>query len=80
MRKGRVRSPFNTVDEMIDSLKGRNRRIIAEASLTPLTWGAHPAFGEGLSRRAGHCPDSFHAARQYAHSVPQQGAVCRSAY
>ena len=32
VRKGRVRGPFNTVDEMIDSLKGRKRRIIAKAS------------------------------------------------
>ena len=37
MRKGRVRSPFNTVDEMINSRKGRKRRMIAEAC-TPMTW------------------------------------------
>lgn len=32
VRKGRVRGPFNTVDEMLDSLKGRKRRTIAKAS------------------------------------------------
>jgi AbrB family looped-hinge helix DNA binding protein len=32
LRKGRVRGPFNTVEEMIDSLKGRKRRTIAKAS------------------------------------------------
>jgi hypothetical protein len=32
VRKGRVRGPFNTVDEMIDSLKGRKRRTVAKAS------------------------------------------------
>jgi AbrB family looped-hinge helix DNA binding protein len=32
VRKGRVRGPFNTVDEMIDSLKGRKSRTIAKAS------------------------------------------------
>ena len=32
VRKGRVRGPFNTVDEMIDSLKGRKRRTSAKAS------------------------------------------------
>ena len=26
VRKGRVRGPFNTVDQMLDSLKGRKRR------------------------------------------------------
>jgi AbrB family looped-hinge helix DNA binding protein len=31
VRKGRVRGPFNTVDEMIDSLKGRKRRTIRKA-------------------------------------------------
>jgi AbrB family looped-hinge helix DNA binding protein len=30
VRKGRVRGPFNSVDEMIDSLKGRKRRPIAK--------------------------------------------------
>ena len=28
VRKGRVRGPFNTVDEMIDSLKGRRRQSL----------------------------------------------------
>lgn len=32
VRKGRVRGPFNTVDEMIDSLKGRKRRTSRKAS------------------------------------------------
>jgi hypothetical protein len=32
VRKGRVRGPFKTVDEMIDSLKGRKRRITAKAA------------------------------------------------
>jgi AbrB family looped-hinge helix DNA binding protein len=32
VRKGRVRGPFNTVDEMLDSLKGRKRRTIAKAT------------------------------------------------
>jgi AbrB family looped-hinge helix DNA binding protein len=32
VRKGRVHGPFNTVDEMIDSLKGRRRPKIAKAS------------------------------------------------
>jgi AbrB family looped-hinge helix DNA binding protein len=32
VRRGRVRGPFNTVDEMIDSLKGRRRRTIRKAS------------------------------------------------
>jgi AbrB family looped-hinge helix DNA binding protein len=32
VRKGRVRGPFSTVDEMIDSLKGRKRRAIRKAS------------------------------------------------
>ncbi len=32
VRKGRVRGPFKTVDEMIDSLKGRKRRPVAKAS------------------------------------------------
>ena len=32
VRKGRVRGPFNRVDEMLDSLKGRKRRTIAKAS------------------------------------------------
>lgn len=32
VRKGRIRGPFNTVDEMIDSLKGRKRRIRVKAS------------------------------------------------
>lgn len=32
VRKGRVRGPFKTVDEMIDSLKGRKRRTIRKAS------------------------------------------------
>jgi AbrB family looped-hinge helix DNA binding protein len=31
VRKGRVRGPFNTVDEMIASLKGRKRRTVAKA-------------------------------------------------
>jgi hypothetical protein len=32
VRKGRVRGPFDTVDEMLDSLKGRKRRKNARAS------------------------------------------------
>jgi hypothetical protein len=32
VRKGRLRGPFDTVDEMLDSLKGRKRRNIARAS------------------------------------------------
>jgi hypothetical protein len=32
VRKGRVRGPFNTVDEMIESLKGRKRGVIAKVS------------------------------------------------
>jgi AbrB family looped-hinge helix DNA binding protein len=32
VRRGRVRGPFKTVDEMIDSLKGRKRRVHAKAS------------------------------------------------
>ena len=32
VRKGRVRGPFKTVDEMIDSLKGRKRPTIRKAS------------------------------------------------
>lgn len=32
VRKGRVRGPFGTVDELIDSLKGRKRRTIRKAS------------------------------------------------
>ena len=32
VRKGRLRGPFDTVDEMIDSLKGRNRQKTAKAS------------------------------------------------
>jgi len=32
VRKERVRGPFDTVDEMLDSLKGRKRRKIARAS------------------------------------------------
>ena len=32
VRKGRVRGPFNTVEEMIDSLKGRKRRTTAKAA------------------------------------------------
>jgi AbrB family looped-hinge helix DNA binding protein len=32
VRKGRVRGPFKTVDEMIDSLKGRKRRTVRRAS------------------------------------------------
>jgi AbrB family looped-hinge helix DNA binding protein len=32
VRKGSVRGPFNTVDEMIDSLKWRKRRTIRKAS------------------------------------------------
>jgi AbrB family looped-hinge helix DNA binding protein len=31
VRKGRVRGPFNSVGEMIDSLKGRKRRTTAKA-------------------------------------------------
>jgi hypothetical protein len=31
VRKGRVRGPFKTVDETIDSLKGRKRRTTAKA-------------------------------------------------
>jgi AbrB family looped-hinge helix DNA binding protein len=32
VQKGRVRGPFKTVDEMIESLKGRKRRTIRKAS------------------------------------------------
>ncbi len=32
VRKGRVRGPFNTVGEMIDSMKGRKRRTIRKTS------------------------------------------------
>ena len=32
LRKGRVRGPFDTVDEMIDSLKGRKRPTVRKAS------------------------------------------------
>lgn len=32
VRKGLVRGPFNSVDEMIDSLKGRKRRTVRKAS------------------------------------------------
>ena len=32
VRKGRVRGPFNTVDEMLGSLKGRKRGVSAKAS------------------------------------------------
>ena len=32
VRKGRVRGPFNSVDEMIDSLKGRKSRTARIAS------------------------------------------------
>ena len=32
VRKGRVRGPFDTVDEMIDSLKGRRRSTVRKAS------------------------------------------------
>jgi hypothetical protein len=32
VRKGRVRGPFKTDDEMIDSLKGRKRRPVAKVS------------------------------------------------
>ena len=32
VRKGRVRGPFDTVDEMIDSLKGRKRSRVRKAS------------------------------------------------
>lgn len=32
VRKGRVRGPFKTVDEMINSLKGRKSRTIRKAS------------------------------------------------
>ena len=32
MRKGRMHGPFKTVEEMIDSLKGRKRRTVAKAS------------------------------------------------
>jgi len=32
VRKGRVRGPFSTVDELIGSLKGRKRRTIRKAS------------------------------------------------
>jgi AbrB family looped-hinge helix DNA binding protein len=31
-RKGRVRGPFKTVDQMLDSLKGRQRRTSRKAS------------------------------------------------
>jgi AbrB family looped-hinge helix DNA binding protein len=31
-RKGRVRGPFKTVDQMLDSLKGRPRRTSRKAS------------------------------------------------
>lgn len=32
VRKGRARGPFKTVDEMLDSLKGRKRQKITRAS------------------------------------------------
>ncbi len=32
VRKGRVRGPFDTVDEMIDSLKGRKHPTVRKAS------------------------------------------------
>ena len=32
VRKGRVRGPFDTVDELIESLKGRTRRASRKAS------------------------------------------------
>lgn len=32
VRTGRVRGPFSSVDEMIDSLKGRKRRTVRKAS------------------------------------------------
>jgi AbrB family looped-hinge helix DNA binding protein len=32
VRKGRVRGPFKTVDQMLDSLKGRQRRTSRKAS------------------------------------------------
>lgn len=32
VRKGRVRGPFDTVDEMLDSLRGRKRGVGAKAS------------------------------------------------
>jgi AbrB family looped-hinge helix DNA binding protein len=32
VRKGRVRGPFNSVDQMIDSLKGRKRSTVRKAS------------------------------------------------
>ena len=32
VRKGRVRGPFKTLDEMIDSLKGRKRRPTGNGS------------------------------------------------
>jgi AbrB family looped-hinge helix DNA binding protein len=32
VRKGRVRGPFKTVDQMLDSLKGRQRRTNRKAS------------------------------------------------
>ena len=32
VRKGRVRGPFDTVDQMIDSLKGRKRPAVRKAS------------------------------------------------
>jgi hypothetical protein len=32
VRKGRVRGPFDAVDEMLDSLKGRKRGVGAKAS------------------------------------------------
>ena len=32
VRKGRVRGPFGTVDEMIDSLKGRKGSTVRKAS------------------------------------------------
>jgi AbrB family looped-hinge helix DNA binding protein len=35
IRKGRVRGPFDTVDEMIDSLKGRKRSTVRKASRLP---------------------------------------------
>ena len=31
VRKGRVRGPFNTVDQMLDSLKGRKRRTTGKS-------------------------------------------------
>ena len=47
VRKGRVRGPFKTVDETIDSLKGRKRRT---SSRTIATTAAHHSFRQPIGR------------------------------